>query len=136
TVVVYGQAKRVGWNLEIQNPEWEELGEDGDILSANRIVPVYPATEGVRQSRLRKLTDAALRSHLHLVEEPLPADIRERHGLMDAQPAVRNLHFPDSAAELEAARRRLIFEEFFLLQTLLALRRRANSREAQGYKFE
>src|SRR5262249_53497922 len=34
-VVVYGQAKRAGWTVEIQNPEWEELGEEGDLLSTN-----------------------------------------------------------------------------------------------------
>jgi ATP-dependent DNA helicase RecG len=134
-IVVYGQAKRVGWGIEIANPEWEELGEEGDSLSANRIVPVYPATEGVRQARLRRLTDAALRSYLPLIEETLPPDILLRHQLLGAQTAVRNLHFPESMEMLQAARRRLIFEEFFLLQTLLALRRRANSHEARGVRF-
>src|SRR5581483_2552999 len=62
-VVVYGQAKRVGWSLEIQNPEWEELGEDGDTLSTNRIVPVYPATEGVRQGRLRRIIHSVLQTY-------------------------------------------------------------------------
>ena len=135
-IVVYGQAKRVGWSIEIANPEWEELGEEGDSLSANRIVPVYPATEGVRQARLRRLTDAALSGYLHLIEETLPPDVLLRHRLVGAQTAVRNLHFPDSMEMLQAARRRLIFEEFFLLQVLLALRRRANSHEAQGIRFE
>ena len=54
---------------------------------------------------------------------------------MGAPIALRNIHFPESMADLEAARRRLIFEEFFLLQVLLALRRRANSHEARGIPF-
>ncbi|HZO88824.1 MAG TPA: ATP-dependent DNA helicase RecG [Chthonomonadaceae bacterium] len=135
-VVVYGQARRVGWSLEIQNPEWEELGEDGDTLSTNRIVPVYPATEGVRQVRLRRMVDAVLQTYLPLVEETLPPEVILRHRLVGAQTAVRNIHFPESWEDLQAARRRLVFEEFFLLQTLLAIRRRAHSRDVRGIPFE
>ncbi|HLV79298.1 MAG TPA: ATP-dependent DNA helicase RecG, partial [Chthonomonadaceae bacterium] len=135
-VVVYGLARRAGWGVEIQNPEWEELGEDGDTLSTNRIVPVYPATEGVRQGRLRRMVDAVLRAYLPLIEETLPPEVVRQHRLMGAQEAVRNIHFPDSLEALEAARRRLVFEEFFVLQTLLAMRRKAHSREAQGIRFQ
>ena len=136
TLVVYGQARRSGWTLEIQNPEWEELGEEGDTLGANRIVPVYPATEGVRQTRLRKMVWEVLQTYLPLVEEVLPPDVLLRHRLVSVRTAVRNVHFPEGQADLEAARRRLIFEEFFTLQTLLALRRRANSHETTGAVFQ
>ena len=135
-IVVFGQAKRSGWTIEIQNPEWEELGEDGDTLSTNRIVPVYPATEGLRQLRLRRLVDYALTHYLPCIEETLSPDVLLRHRLVSAPTAVRNIHFPDSMPDLEAARRRLVFEEFFLLQTLLALRRRANSHETKGIRFQ
>ena len=136
TIVAYGQARRSGWTIEIQSPEWEEIGEDGDTLSADRIVPVYPATEGIRQARLRRMIDTVLQTHLGCVEENLPLDIVARHQLISAQKALQNIHFPETMADLEAARRRLIFEEFFLLQVLLALRRRANSEEARGIQFE
>ncbi|MCS6776835.1 MAG: hypothetical protein NZ557_09860, partial [Chthonomonadaceae bacterium] len=115
TIVAYGQVKRSGWATEIHNPEWEELSEDGDPLSANRIVPIYPATEGLRQGRLRRLIHAVLQSYLSCVEETLPAGILQKHRLMGAQEALRQIHFPDSEAELVAARRRLVFEEFFRL---------------------
>ena len=121
--------------MEIANPEWEELGEDGDSLSANRIVPVYPATEGVRQARLRKLIAEALQTYSGVVQETLPPDVLLRHNLVGASFAARNIHFPDSLSDLAAARRRLIFEEFFLLQVLLAIRRAANSHEARGIRF-
>ena len=134
-IVVYGQAKRAGWTVEISNPEWEELGEEGDALGANRIVPVYPATEGVRQIRLRKLVWDALQNYGDAIDETLPADIILRHNLVGARHAARNIHFPDSEADLVASRRRLIFEEFFLLQVLLAVRRKANSHETHGIRF-
>ncbi len=136
TVVAYGQARRSGWTIEIQSPEWEEIGEDGDTLSVNRIVPVYPATEGIRQARLRRMIDTVLQTHLACIEESLPPDVILRHKLVSAPTAMRNIHFPESMADLEAARRRLIFEEFFLLQVFLALRRRANSQEARGIPFK
>jgi ATP-dependent DNA helicase RecG len=135
TIVAYGQARRSGWAIEMQAPEWEEIGEDGDALSANRIVPVYPATEGIRQARLRRMMDTVLQTHGSCVEENLPPDVILRHKLVSAPKALRNIHFPETMADLEAARRRLIFEEFFLLQVLLALRRRANSHEARGIPF-
>lgn len=134
-IVVYGQAKRSGWTLEITNPEWEELGEEGDSISANRIVPIYPATEGLRQPRLRRIMDGALKQYHPLIEESLPEEILVRHDLMPAWDAVRNIHFPDSEHALSLAKRRLIFEEFFTLQVILALRRRANSKDADGIKF-
>jgi ATP-dependent DNA helicase RecG len=135
TIVAYGQARRSGWAIEIQAPEWEEIGEDGDALSANRIVPVYPATEGIRQARLRRMIDTVLQTHVACVEESLPPDVILQHKLVSAQKALHDIHFPETMADLEAARRRLIFEEFFLLQVLLALRRRANSHEARGIPF-
>ena len=134
-IVAYGQVRRNGWAFEMQNPEWEELGEDGDALSANRIVPVYPLTEGIRQGRLRKLVDLVLQTVLPQVRETLPPEIILRHQLVGVQAALRNIHFPDSEEDLYAARRRLIFEEFFLLQTRLALKRRANSHDANGITF-
>ena len=134
-IVVYGQAKRAGWTVEISNPEWEELGEDGDALGANRIVPIYPATEGVRQIRLRKLVWEALQNYSDAIDETLPPDVILRHKLVSARHAARNIHFPDSDGDLLASRRRLIFEEFFLLQVLLAVRRKANSHETHGIRF-
>ncbi len=139
-VVVYGQTKREGWSgssyvLEMQNPEWEELGEDGDTLSANRIVPVYPSTEGLRQGRLRKMFYTTVQEYAPLVEEPLPPEILLRHKLVGVQHAIQQIHFPESQSQLAAARRRLVFEEFFVLQALLALRRRANSHDVSGISF-
>ncbi len=135
-IVVYGQAKRGGYGpIELERIEWEELNDDTDGLSTNRIVPIYPATEGIRQERLRKIADAVLGSHLEAVQEPLPPSILLKHKLMDARSALRNVHFPSDFATLRAAQRRLVFEEFFLLQVGLARRRAARSTEEKGYQF-
>lgn len=136
SVVVYGWAKRVGFGpIEIERAEWEEFAEEGDSLSTGRIVPVYPATEGVGQKRLRKVADAVLTSHLGAVEEVLPAEIVRTHRLAECRFAYRSVHFPESWEAIEKARHRLVFEEFFLLQVGLARRRAANRGEAIGHAF-
>ncbi|HLI47435.1 MAG TPA: ATP-dependent DNA helicase RecG [Chthonomonas sp.] len=134
-VVVYGQTKRSGWIIEIQNPEWEPLDEAGDSLSSGRITPVYPATEGLTQARLRRLTDHVLRECLPLIEEPLPLELRQKHGLMGLREALQNIHYPTSFEALDAARRRLVFEEFFLMQLYLALQRHKLHANSQGIRF-
>ena len=136
SIVAYGQVRQSGWSIEIQSPEWEELGQDGDPLSANRIVPIYPATEGVGQARLRRLIDRALRDYSHLLVEALPRNLVESHRLLGAAEAIRGIHFPASQEELEQARRRLIFEEFFMLQLLLALRRRTTKETTSSIRFD
>ena len=131
-IIVYGLAKRTGFSFEMSSPEWEEVPEDGDPLAVNRIVPVYPLTEGVGQKRMRRLLDSVLQTHLPLIEETLPASVILEHRLLSVQSAYRNIHYPDSNEYLTAARHRIVFDEFFTLQCLLALRRRANSHLVAG----
>ena len=91
-------------------------------LHTTGIVPVHPATEGLRPQRVREwawqvqglATDAI---------EPLPARLRARRRLAGVADALRAAHFPDSLHDAEAARERLAFEELLLHQTALAQRR-------------
>lgn len=138
-IIVYGQAKRSGYGaVEIERAEWEEVadaGSDADTLSMHRIVPIYPLTEGLNQKRMRRMLDRALTDYLPFVPEYLPPDIVLRHRLIDPQTALFNVHFPEDEGLLGAARRRLVFEEFFVLQVGLARRRAANTHAAQGLRF-
>lgn len=136
SIVVYGLAKRAGFGpIEIERAEWEELADEGDGLSTNRIVPIYPATEGIGQQRLRRIIDSVLKSHLSAVEEVLPGEVVAAHGLCDPHYAYRNVHYPESWEAIDRAHRRLVFEEFFLLQLGLARRRASNRVEAHGPVF-
>lgn len=124
-VVVYGKTSVAGrGGLEMTDVEWELWEEDKDALAANRIVPIYPLTEGVAQARVRRAIWSALQVYGELFEEVLPDDLRQRHRLLPMIAAVRQIHFPDSDAERLAAERRFIFDEFFGLQILLAARKR------------
>ncbi|MGC8667027.1 MAG: ATP-dependent DNA helicase RecG [Chthonomonadales bacterium] len=134
-ISVYGFAKLDLYHgVEIERAEWEELGA-GDNLSANRIVPIYPATEGIRQARIRRIVYNVLQSHGHLVPDAIPGGLRAEQGLPPAYEAIRNIHFPSSTEALSRARRALVFEEFLVLQAGLIRRRAMYAKEGGGLVF-
>lgn len=135
-IVAYGTAQYGPRGLEIVNPEWEEVGDGTDPLSSNRIVPIYPLTEGLYQGTLRRIMYGLLDTALPSVQEILPERILDRRDLMDARTALRNIHFPESQVALAAARFRLVYEEFFLLQLALALRKQNITSGRPGISFE
>lgn len=133
-IIVYGKASRQGRGVEMSDVEWEPYDTTKDPLSVDRIVPIYPAAEGIVQSRLRKAAFVALQHCGKLFEERLPVDLRRRLGLPNAVDTIHEIHFPSSDELLEGARKRLVFEEFLELQLVLALKRRQAMKQT-GYVF-
>lgn len=130
TIIAYGKASRAGRAaLELSDVEWEPYDHGHDALSADRIVPIYPAAEGVHQARLRKACFAAVEACADHVEDRLPHDLRLRRHLASASDAVRNIHFPADEAGIETAKRRLVYDEFVELQLVLALKRRQDLKQ-------
>ena len=131
-VAISGLVKQTKYGLNIDSPEIEVLGAEGDAiasLTVGRVVPVYPLTEGVGADLVRKSVVAALPSAVEL-RDPLPRALKEKYGLIDLSVAIAHIHFPPSNEELAVARRRLVFDEFFYLQLGL-LRRRAEQQKEQ-----
>lgn len=135
TVVLYGKVE-VTQHLQISHPIFEILEGDTlkESLNVGRIVPIYPLTESLTQKYLRKIVAQSLHSHAVNLEDPIPTKIRARQKLVDAKFAIENIHFPYSDDNLEKAYKRLIFEEFFILQVMMALRRR--KMKQKGVKHE
>jgi ATP-dependent DNA helicase RecG len=96
-----------------------------DAIPDSGLVPVHPATESLKAQRLRHWMEQAIGSVAN-VPEPLPAELRVRHGLAGAADAVKAVHFPETPEDVEGARERLGFEELFLYQAILATRKRAH----------
>lgn len=134
-IVAYGTVQVGRWGVEMPNPEWELYSEQADPLSTGRVVPIYALTEGIFQIHLRKIMRGAVDAYASLVEETLPVETRERLGLVDLPEAIRNIHFPESVNALEAARKRLVFDELFLLQLALATRKRGIEAPGRGIRF-
>ncbi|MCL2350891.1 MAG: hypothetical protein FWC67_05360, partial [Defluviitaleaceae bacterium] len=89
-------------------------------LSSNRIVPVYRLTGKITQKILRPLIRQALDIAKGQIKDYLPEEIRQANGLCSLGYAIENIHFPAHGDAYFAARHRLVFDEFFLMQAALA----------------
>jgi len=125
-VVLYGKVARFRRGpLQMVHPEFELVEEDDEErLHTGRLVPIYPLTEGLGQRRLRSLMHQVVDEFADAAPDPLPVSLRERLGLRLLAEALRTIHFPEDLPHAEAARRRLAFDDFFIFQLGLALRRR------------
>ncbi len=122
-IILYGKAERFR-NLQMTHPDYEVLKKEEDSLETvhmGRIVPIYPLTQDVTQRFLRSLVYRAVEDSVNAIKEILPTAVRARNKLTDIKFAVRNIHFPHNFENLKMAHRRLVFEEFFILETALAL---------------
>ena len=102
---------------QMQTPLFERPGTQ---KQTGRIVPVYPLTAGLTQKIISACVESVL-SGADGLDDPLPAPLREKYGLCPAPEAYRNIHFPASQGALDAARKRLVFEELFFMQAALFL---------------
>jgi ATP-dependent DNA helicase RecG len=121
---------------QVGNPAWEPLDTEGESLNIGRLVPIYPLTEGLGQGQLRRLIHRTLERLLPALPEVVPDTVRRDCRLIGRQAAVGGFHFPSDEGQRLAARRRLVFEEFFGLQVALAQRRRAYDERGAGIAFK
>lgn len=152
--VVSGQFTydKYGGSFQLIHPKPEdiELVESAEEFSAdstnfNRIVPVYPLTEGLRQKRMRGIVRNVLDSGMVRLADPVPEDIRNKYDLLELNEAISRVHFPSEADVLVDLEKgdsiqksrphfSVAFHELFMLQLGLALRRRKSKQQA-GISF-
>ena len=130
-LALYGSLEPGRPSPELLNPEFEIL-DSGDPKSVGRIVPVYPLTAGLNEKWLRRVIESALDETTEEFPEVLPPSVVEKYGFIGAAAAVREMHRPGDEETFKAARRRLVYEEFFLLQAGLALRRKSAGDEKKA----
>lgn len=128
-LIAYGMVKEGSTWLEISSPEYELLDEEDAAEAFARLVPVYPLSEGVPQSLVRKAIESALSSYLGELQEPLPESMLKKYDLAPLAWSIEQIHKPDSDENCAKARRRLVFEEFFYFQMALAAKRAAAQAE-------
>lgn len=132
-IIVYGTVNFDGWKYSVNNPEYE-LDIPGEE-EHSRMIPVYPLTEGISQNLMRKIVANAVREMAGTVKEDLPDYILKNYDLIGKSDAILNIHFPQSMDAYEQARRRLAFDELFLLQLTLLVRKKEMSMPGKGIKF-
>ncbi|MBN3037816.1 MAG: ATP-dependent DNA helicase RecG [Candidatus Omnitrophica bacterium] len=122
-IILYGKVERYR-QLQMNAPEFEFISRSESFLHMGRIVPVYPLTQNVNQRYLRTIIDRALQKYDSYLSDVLPGGLREKLNLLPMNLALRYIHYPQDFAQRDSAYQRLVFEEFFLLQMVLALHRR------------
>jgi ATP-dependent DNA helicase RecG len=118
--------------LTMSNPGYEVLREGDDPEGfANEIIPVYPASKEVSSGRLRRAIGTLLASYGQ-VPDFVPEELRRAHRLRDRSGALETIHRPPDLGAARQARERLVYDELFVLQVGLALRRRAQADQERG----
>ena len=150
-VVLFGKLELTSHGLQMQSPQYEivegagaDVEESGEpalegTVHTGRIVPVYEKTGTLTAKMQRSLVHQALQTLPADVQDPLPPAVRQRQHLIERRDALEQVHFPAADAPVEElnafrspAHRRLIFEEFFLFQLGIVLRRRRADSERKG----
>lgn len=124
TLILYGKTECYRKRLQMNSPEFEILSEGCDeSLNIGRIVPVYSLPEGLTQRYFRELVKYALDEYLPKINDFLPFKIRSQSNLLNLAKSLINIHFPENLDLQKQAYGRLSFEEFFLFQLPLVLRK-------------
>lgn len=136
-VALSGKIERFRGQPQMNNPAVDVLDSDLENLTTGRIVPIHPAVGVVSPGILRRAMHNALR-RARPIADPVPGDLVDRLGLIDRDRALAHIHFPPEPEDSTAARRRLVFDEFFRLEVALALQKRRQMDEARGisHRFE
>ncbi len=116
----------------VTNPVFE--APDAPAVSTRRVMPIYPLTAGLNNSALSRLVSQAL-AICDPPKEILPAEIRQRYNILPADTAYHAIHSPQNMQQAQDAKRRLIFEEFFVFSAGLSLMRAARAgKQVTGYR--
>src|SRR5919112_738252 len=108
---------------------------DADPLTAGKVLPVYPATEGLSHKVIRSLIERHLDRLIALCDDGLPEPLRQSLDLPALGDALRAVHRPATAEEAELGRRRMAFDELFDLQLMLIRARTVAKRHRSGVAF-
>ena len=120
--IFYGAVSGDFIGYSMTNPVFET--PESQPVTTRRILPIYPLTAGLTNAALLRLVQQAL-AVCDPPKEILPAEVRQKYGILPAERAYFAIHEPNSMAEAELAKKRMIFEEFFVFSAGLSLMRAA-----------
>ena len=132
TYIIYGVPKFEFGKFKVENPIFYEGLDLGKVIG---IYPKYPLIKKVTQNMIRSIAKTVLESkeeELEIFNE----DFRKEHNLLTAEDAVQKIHLPKTLKDIDDARRRIVFEEFFTLQVALFMMKEQNFNEKKGVEFK
>jgi len=135
-VILYGKVDIKKGRLTMISPEYEVIAASGveNSIHAGRIVPVYSLTFQMNQRYIRATIKSVVDLHAANVFEALPQGMRTRLKLPHISTALKNIHFPKNEDFYSKAKRRLIFDEFFLIEIANAYRKKKINESLRGIK--
>ncbi len=143
TVMVSGKPASSRYSpsgLEMIHPDvYVNPDLESEELRMGSIIPVYRLTEGLHQKWLWRIMESVVELYSGLLEEFLPLEILKRHSLLARPQAIRDVHFPPADTDFQqltefrtSGHHRLIFEELFLIQCMITLKRKNAFKPTQG----
>lgn len=132
-VFCFGKFERKYQRGQMASPEIEFAGDAHRL--AGRWVPVYPVTARMSQKWIRSLMYEAVPSLAPKMIEPLPEELKRRRNFLSKGEALLEYHFPNTPVGMAEARRRLAYEELFLLQIEIGLQRRTRELEPRLTRY-
>ena len=131
-LVISGKTSLFAGRITFQSPEYELVNEFGNsLVHTSGLVPVYPITEGITQRRIRSVVKRAVDSMAAELKDYLPNSIKNNLRFMSLATAIKNIHYPSSRHKYKEARRRLAFDEFFVLQLTVLMKKLSFKAENQ-----
>ncbi|MDR3181843.1 MAG: ATP-dependent DNA helicase RecG [Planctomycetaceae bacterium] len=122
-VMLTGKPKYEAPFWTMMHPQITYLGDNEDENEVEPFLPVYPLTEGLKQFHLRRIMREMLPLYIPLLDEVFPETYLSEHKLLPIAEAVKAIHFPPDKATQLWAKRRFVYQELFVLQLGLAMRR-------------
>lgn len=126
-----GKIRRDGKNFDVTNPSIKEH----DPEKKEGLKPLYSLTKGLTQGVLSSLIQSVLPDAIEYVKEPIPAFIRKKEKLCSVMFSYEKIHMPLSEEEIEIARKRLVYEELFLVQGGLMRIKRQNEASSRAFSI-
>jgi ATP-dependent DNA helicase RecG len=134
-LMLSGKPKYEGLVWQMVHPRVETLDAEEDE-PVTKMLPVYPLTEGLLQWQMRKIVRAAIETYVPALEEVFPEEYLTAHDLWPLAQALPQVHFPNDQESLDRARRRLVYQELFILQLALAVRRQQQHDQRRAPSLE
>jgi ATP-dependent DNA helicase RecG len=134
-VMLSGKPKYEGLVWQMSHPQVVVLDAEEEEPPA-KILPIYPLTEGLQQWHMRKIVRAAVEAYADKLDEVFPEEYLRGHDLWPLRLALPQVHFPKDQESLDRARRRLVYQELFILQLALAVRRQQQHDQRKSPSLE
>ncbi len=130
-------------HLQFAHPDFDKLDSEESLNFRNtgKIIPFYKIPANLKKQNLsdlslRRIIATSVEECLTELVETLPKNIIANNNLLNIQSTIRNKHFPESTGVLERSNYRLKFEEFFYIQSLIALKKKSNKKSKTGIKYK